>query len=49
MVGAIRFSNLCQALENSRDSTGVVQARNIVNKQRPLLELIKEQINKNMT
>ena len=48
MVGAIGFANLCQALENARDNKDIVQARSIVNKLRPLLEPIGEQINKNM-
>lgn len=44
-VGALGFFNLCQSLEKGRDSMGAEQARTIVNKLRPLLEGIKEQIN----
>lgn len=45
MAGAIRFANLCQALE---DSENVEQARNITSQLRLLLERIKEYIDKNL-
>ena len=45
MVGAIGFANLCQALEHGED---VEQARDITNQLRPLLERIKEYIDKNL-
>jgi len=45
MAGAMWFANLCQALEHSED---VEQARNIVSQLRPLLERIKEYIDKNL-
>ncbi len=48
MVGATGFANLCQALENGRDSEDMEQMRSIVNKLRPLLERIKEQVNNNL-
>ncbi|MDD5181341.1 MAG: PAS domain S-box protein [Gallionellaceae bacterium] len=48
MVGAIGFANLCQALENGRNSGDVEQMRRIVNKLRPLLNRIEEQINNNL-
>jgi len=45
MAGAMGFANLCQALEHSEDAE---QARNIVSQMRPLLERIKEYIDKNL-
>lgn len=48
MVGAMGFANLCQALEHSKDSGDVEQARGIVSQLRPLLERIKEHIDKNL-
>ena len=47
-VGAIGFYNLCQALEKGRGSMDAKQARSIVNKLRPLLERIREEININL-
>ena len=45
MVGAMGFANLCRALEQGAD---VKQARDIVSQMRPLLERIKEHIDKNL-
>jgi len=45
MVGAMGFADLCQALEHCED---VEQARDIVSQLRPLLERIKEHIDKNL-
>jgi len=45
MVGAMGFANLCQALEHGE---GVEQAQGIVSQLRPLLERIKEHIDKNL-
>lgn len=49
MVGAIGFSNLCQALEDhGKNGEGLEQVRDIVSQMRSLLERINEQINKDM-
>lgn len=45
MAGAMRFANLCQALEHSED---VEQARDIVSQLHLLLERIKEQVDRNL-
>jgi len=47
-VGAIGFYKLCQALEKGGDSMDAEQARSIVNKLRPLLERIREQVKINL-
>ncbi len=45
MVGAMGFAHLCKAMEHSED---MEQTRNIVSQLRPLLERIKEYIDKNL-
>lgn len=45
MVGAMGFADLCQALEHSKD---VEQARDIIDRLHPLLERIKEYMDKNL-
>jgi HPt (histidine-containing phosphotransfer) domain-containing protein len=44
-VGAMGFSELCQALEHLKDGEDVGQARDIVVRMRMLLEQIAEKIN----
>lgn len=48
MVGAMGFANLCQALELSKDSVNMDQARDIVSQMRPMLDRINKQINKDL-
>ncbi|GEM_PF-3869838 len=45
MVGAMGFANLCRTLEHSED---MEQARDVVSQLRPLLERIKEHIDKSL-
>jgi len=43
-VGAIRFADLCQALENLKDSEDVEQGSEIVAEMHLMLTLIEEQV-----
>lgn len=48
MVGAIGYADLCRALELGKDSANLDQARDTVSQMRPLLELIMEQIDRDL-
>ena len=44
VVGALGFADLCQALEQCKDNSDMVQPQDIVAQLRPLLERIREEI-----